>query len=91
MGSTHNENGSNVISSSRRNPGRTTANIYHRHAAVSRAGLSLFYRKVVHRRARSETDPNSPYKQLFPAGKGSDWNEIAQHWMFTDGTNLCIG
>lgn len=34
------------------------------------------------------SDRSNGYKGIFPPGKGSDWNDVAQFWTFTDSHNV---
>lgn len=36
---------------------------------------------------RRRAEPSSGYAGIFPVGKGSDWNDCAQFWTFTDSYN----
>lgn len=42
---------------------------------------------ILKERDRSAEVPGA-VKGIFPPGKGTDWNEIAQHWCFTDAQNV---
>ena len=39
-------------------------------------------------RERKKSELEEGYKDIFPAGKATDWYHVAQHWCFTDGTNV---
>lgn len=38
-------------------------------------------------RERKKTK-DAPYQGIFPSGKATDWNDLGQFWIFTDGTNV---
>ncbi len=40
----------------------------------------------IQRQRKESTD--SPFQGIFPVGKATDWNDLGQFWIFTDGTNV---